>query len=220
MFSSRIGAAPSLSLGHAVGPISTRIDPTRGRPADAVAATLPLNRAANFPNTNNGYNTLPMSSNIRRPSEEGTYGGTRLGSNGLADEFGSTPRQAPTAVPANTVVTSQIATPTHTPSATASNPATVRRPDSSGGGTRLAVTNPQPQDASQSPSRQRTANAAGSGTNARNAQRPWPTAEEEKLRLYEQARAQVAKVQGPDATPVCSLLRNLSWRSFSYCTYT
>ena len=37
-----------------------------------------------------------------------------------------------------------------------------------------------------------------------NTQQQWASAEEEKLRLYEEARAQVVKVQGLGSTPVCS----------------
>lgn len=188
MFSSRIGPASSLSLspaGHdgSVAPVPAvvppRVNAVRGRPAEAVAATLPLNRANFSGNAGNAYNTLPISSNIIRPSDEATTpAATRFGANGLVDEFGST-KQAPT---------------------TSSNSMSAR-PTGSGGGNRFTVTNPQPQDIPQLT--QRSANSAESGpSSGPNGQRQWPTSEEEKLRLYEKARAQVAKVQGPNATPV------------------
>lgn len=201
LLSSRIGPAPSLSLlpvaqaGHS--PIS------RGRPADAVAATLPLNRT-NFPGVpGQAYGTVPISPHSSRPSEDGTtYSAARFGNNGLADEFGST--RPPNAV----TVTSLVVPPSvNPPPTTSSNSTTTRRPGSAGGGHRFTVTNLQPQDIPQStstPSRQRSANGNASGPSAGNAQRQWPTAEEEKMKLYEKARAQVAKVQGPASTPVRS----------------
>lgn len=204
---SRIGAAPGLSLFPAaqgspsVPPAtSTRIDPTRGRPADAVAATLPVNRA-NIPNrATNAYNSLPTSSNTRLPVED-RNGATRLGSNGVVDDFGAT-RKPSTAVTAT--VTSPPIAPPAALSTNSSNSTTARRPNSSGGNSRFTVTNQQPQDLPKpqsTPARQRSANATGSGTSPGNAQRAWPTAEEEKLRLYEKAKAQAAKVQGLGATP-------------------
>ncbi|KAJ3496472.1 hypothetical protein NLJ89_g10480 [Agrocybe chaxingu] len=187
---SRIGAAPSLSLFppaqsaaatmHAIQ--AGRIDPTRGRPADAVAATLPLNRG-NLDNTYaharnnsaNAFNSLPGApSSAARGVSEDPYGPGYGRAGNLADEFGAT-----------TV-------------AVASSSSTVparNRPGSAGGGNRLTIVNPEPSQ--EIPSRQRT---AGSSTTTGSA-RQWPTAEEEKLKLYEQARAQVAKVQGVAASP-------------------
>lgn len=193
-------------VGHS--PI-TRVDPSRGRPADAVAATLPSNRA-NFPGgSGTAYSSLPISSHTTRPADDTAYGVPPFGSNGLADEFGST-RPPP---PPNAVNVTSLVPPSATSSSslpiTTNNSTAARRPNSSGGGHRFTVTNLQPQDIPQpapTPSRQRSANGTGSGPNPGNAQRQWPTAEEEKMRLYEQARAQVAKVQGPGSTPVCSQL--------------
>jgi len=172
----------------------------RGRPADAVASTLPLNRP-NFPNTPvNAYSSTLPSPNARRPSEDGPSFG-RFGSGGLADEFG-VPRQVPAATVTSPIVTTTTAS--KALSTTSSNSTTARRPDSSGGGNRYKIANPQPHDIPPStPARQRS--ATGSGPTSGGAQRSWPTAEEEKLRLYEKARAQVERVQGPAATPVCSL---------------
>lgn len=211
--SSRIGPAPGLSLlpvGQGHSPISTN----RGRPTDAVAATLPYNRPNLAGAPASTYNSLPGSTHAI-PSE----GATRFG-NSLADEFGST-RSAPTAVNVPNVpnvVVPRVTTPPNAPPTT-SSPAAVRRPDSSGGGgNRFTVTNLQPHDIPQpTPSRQRSANATGSGPSSGSAQQQWPRAEEEKLRLYEQARAQVVKVQGLASTPVCSLLilRSIS-TYFSY----
>ena len=188
--------------GHS--PISSH----RGRPTDAVAATLPHNRP-NFPGVpGNAYNSLPASSHARPPddgSDGSPYGATRFGNNGLADDFGVT-RPAPNAVNVNNVLPPLI-TPSNALHATSSNSAAARRPDSAGGGNRFTVTNLQPHDIPQStptPSRQRSANATGSGPSSGSAQQQWATAEEEKLRLYEQARAQVVKVQGLGSTPVCS----------------
>lgn len=202
--SSRIGPAPSLSLlpvgqgGHS--PISAN----RGRPTDAVAATLPYNRPNFVGAPGNAYSSLPVSSHAISSEDGPSYGATRFG-NSLADEFGSTRPGL------NAVNVTNVVPPLTNPSApltTSSNPAAARRPDSSGGGgNRFTVTNLQPHDIPHStptPSRQRSANATGSGPSSGSAQQQWPRAEEEKLRLYEQARAQVVKVQGLGSTPVCS----------------
>lgn len=202
MLSSRIGPAPGLSL----LPVSQGGHPpiNRGRPADVVAATLPPSRANITGISSQPYNSLPTSSHARHPSEEGTaYGVARFASNGLADEFGAT--RPPIAVPPPTSLV--VPPPAVSSPITSTNSSTARRPNSAGGGHRFTVTNLQPQDLPQSitpsPSRQRSANGTGSGPSSGNAPRQWPTAEEEKMRLYEKARAQVAKVQGPGATPVC-----------------
>jgi len=124
----------------------------------------------------------------------------------LADEFGSS-RPVPNTANATSVVVPPLTAPSAAPTAS-SNPAAIRRPDSSGGGgNRFTVTNLQPHDIPQStpaPSRQRSANATGSGPSSGSAQQQWPRAEEEKLRFYEQARAQVVK---PSETRLCAELR-------------
>ena len=202
--SSRIGLAPSLSLLPAGQNGQLPISTNRGRPTDAVAATLPHNRPNLVGTPGSAYSSLPVSSH-GRPLEDGApYGTTRFGSNGLADEFGST-LPAPNAVN----VTNAVVPPTPSNALlTTGSSAAARRPGSAGGGgNRFTVTNLQPHDIPQStptPSRQRSANATGSGPSSGNAQQQWASAEEEKLRLYEQARAQVVKVQGLGSTPVCS----------------
>lgn len=56
--------------------------------------------------------------------------------------------------------------------------------------------------------RQRSAQGVGAAANQ------WPTAEDEKLNLYEQARANVAKVQGVAASPVCHNFSSFSFPFF------
>ena len=100
-------------------------------------------------------------------------------------------------------VSSLGASPTTTPSVLLSStfPASPsRRPDSSYGSNQFTVTNAQPQEIPRStPFRQRPVNSTVSPSSG-NAQRQWLTAEEEKLKFSEKARAQVPRVQGPAAT--------------------
>jgi hypothetical protein len=205
--SSRIGPTHGLSLLPAA---QSTVPTNRGRPTDAVAATLPYNR----PNFNsppgNAYNSLP--SHAIPSDDEASYGGTRFG-NGLADEFGSAQ-----AIAATKPVIPPSVPPTVPP--TTSSPAAIRRPDSSGGGgNRFTVTNLQPHDIPQSTStasRQLSTNATGSGPSSGIAQQKWPRAEDEKKKLFDDARAKVIKVQGIGSTPVCSFCDPCR-RYFSYC---
>ncbi|TFK21305.1 hypothetical protein FA15DRAFT_672691 [Coprinopsis marcescibilis] len=139
-------------------------------------------------------NTLPVGRSSRDDPPA-----LRVGSTGgdfsrtLADEFGysgvgSSSSAAPPARPAfNTV--GGVGTPTG-----AATPRT-NRPRSAGtGAKRLTVTNapelvPEPSGQSQQSRRQDTSG------------RHWPSAEEEKLQLYEQARRKVEESQGPQAAP-------------------
>ncbi|KAF8163766.1 hypothetical protein B0H34DRAFT_795424 [Crassisporium funariophilum] len=203
----RIGPAPSLSLLPATQAgtptaAATRVDPIRGgRPADQVAATLPLGGYGHVRTSSaNAFNSLPGG-----PSANATYG------NGLADEFGemkSTNASGVNALAATVPVSlASSHSATAAPVAGSSVP-TARRPGSAGGGNRFTITNAQPQEIPQdSGSRARAGQATGSGTaGPGGAQRSWPSAEEEK-KLYEQARQKVAKVQGPAASPPPASLR-------------
>jgi len=207
---SRIGPAPGLSLlppGQSAPVVGgARADPVRGRPSDAVAATLPINRA-NLDSTYghvrnnsavNGFSTLPAGASS-----------AAVASNGLADEFGAIrPTLSSSSSNAATVAGPAVVAATSTPTPTAASTTTGRRPNSSGGGNRFTITNAQPQEIPGAPARQRSAQATGSGPAAAIAARQWPTAEEEKLKLYEKARAQVAKVQGPAASPPPATMRS------------
>lgn len=195
ILSSRIGPTHGLSL----LPAGQSIPPNRGRPTDAVAVTLPYNRP-NYPAASgSAYNSLPT--HAIPPDDGASYGASRFG-NGLADEFGSVQPIASNAPKA--VVPPSI--PPSIPPTTSSPPA-LRRPDSSGGGgNRFTVTNLQPHDNPQPtpiPSRQLSTNATGSGPSSGVAQQKWPRAEDEKKKLFDDARAKVMQVQGPGSTPVC-----------------
>jgi len=159
----------------------TRVDPVRpaGAATTAASSTLPLSRSnvesAYTRSTSAGpFNTLPA-------------GGALTGSSHI-DEFGSTTSRPTTA---NAPATASLSSAAPTAStASASN--------------RFQPQNIQPQE--QEISRQRSAQATGSGSGSGSsgapAQQQWPTAEDEKLRLFEQARVKVAQVQGVAAAPV------------------
>lgn len=92
-----------------------------------------------------------------------------------------------------------------------SGPGTGRRPQSARSGqnaNRLTITNAMPSeipDGDDNAHHQRNNSAGGSDPTTKKPNRAWPTAEEEKQRLYEQARAQVERTQGGVArvnTPV------------------
>lgn len=99
-----------------------------------------------------------------------------------------------------------------------SGPGTGRRPQSARSGqnaNRLTITNAMPSeipDGDDNSHHQRNNSAGGSDPTKKKPNRAWPTAEEEKQRLYEQARAQVERTQGGVArvnTPVRLVSRSV-----------
>ncbi|RDB22925.1 hypothetical protein Hypma_009797 [Hypsizygus marmoreus] len=199
----RIGPAPNLSLMPTpiAHQIISRTEPPPARAA--AAATLPISR------DNYGvrqspiktYSTLPSSSQgggggtFSKPDEFGYgvgYGGARpahghsssAGSNTqYSDEARSTANVAP-------VLGTGVG----------------MRPSSAHAATnRFTITNAQPSEIPQQQqapeARQRTGSAGretggGGGGGTMTGRGPWPTAEDEKQRLYEAARAKVERVQG------------------------
>jgi hypothetical protein len=174
---SRIGPTPGLSLlpQNSTNLGGNRVDPIRGRPADAVAATLPVNRAQ----LDSGYaapQSAPSSFNTAAPSP----------TSNAADEFGHVKR---TASQASGNTSQNIATgsvPTTTPAPT------TRRTTSTGGTTSFKVANPQ--DGSNGPRRNPSTNGAAATNNANSPS--WLNAEDEKVQLYEKARARAERIQG------------------------
>jgi len=165
-----------------------RVDPIRGRPADEVAATLPINR--NQPES--GYSSLQVPSPAFSSAPQPTT--TRL----PADEFGIVQRTASQA----SGNTSQNNTAASTPALPTSN---ARRTTSSGGTTPFKVANPP--DVSNDINRNPSTNASAS-TNSTNSPN-WLRSEEEKVLLYEKARARAEKIQGVIVSNVC--LFSLLW---------
>ncbi|GLB34522.1 hypothetical protein LshimejAT787_0200870 [Lyophyllum shimeji] len=221
----RIGPAPTLSL----LPISPaqhsiqRADPAPRRSPPA-AATLPLSKDTYGHGTPaNAYSTLPTSTYsspaIKAKADElggHVYSSTRpahtysssIGSNHQVDDFATRP-SAPVA-------------------ATVAAAAVGRRPGSAGGpaANRLTITNAQPSEIPQQETdiRQRTGSAPNNHPSLNN-RGPWPSAQDEKQRLYEEAKAKVERVQGsvarvntpppqdsaPPALPAASQPRNGPW---------
>lgn len=190
-----------------VAPAANRVDPARTVQPAVSTATLPTTRPTIDTSYSHGrnnsataFNTMPANLSSAPNDSSSRSGGI------LVDEFGST-RPAITTTPsltATTATTGSAAVST-TPSLTATTSSTANgrnRPGSSGGGNRFTVKNATPQE--EAIARQRTPQPTGSSSTgaAPAAQKPWLSAEDEK-KLYEQARAQVAKVQGPAASPVC-----------------
>lgn len=186
---------------------ATRVDPARPvQPATVTTATLPTTRptidtsyghARN--NSATAFNTMPANVSSAQNDSTSRSGGL------LVDEFG-TNRPAITTTPSLTATTtttgSNALSTTPSLTATTSTTTTARtRPGSSGGGNRFQVKNATPQE--EAAARQRTPQPTGSSSSgaAPAAAKQWLSAEEEK-RLYEQARAKVAQVQGPAASPV------------------
>ncbi|KAL4266005.1 Arrestin C-terminal-like domain-containing protein [Pleurotus pulmonarius] len=97
-----------------------------------------------------------------------------------------------------------------------SGPGTGRRPQSARSGqnvNRLTITNAMPSeipDGDDNTYHQRNNSAGGSDPTKKKPNRAWPTAEEEKQRLYEQARAQVERTQGGVARVNTPPLRTVS----------
>ncbi|KAF9556171.1 hypothetical protein CPC08DRAFT_765432 [Agrocybe pediades] len=191
----RIGPAPALSLLPPPGTSAiTRVDPIRPTGA-AASATLPIGRtsaeAYNHGRNNSGgaggggaFNTIP--------------GSAALNGSFPADEFGASSR--PTT--GNVAAAASSSIPTISTGTTAAN--------------RFQPKNVQSQEDLYESSRQRGAQGAGSGSGSGSASaaatsasaQQWETAEEEKLRLFEEARKKVLKVQGPAAAPPPATLRS------------
>ncbi|KAF8912235.1 hypothetical protein CPB84DRAFT_1841909 [Gymnopilus junonius] len=198
----RIGPTPGLSLvASTMSPIIPATNPARTIQPAVSTATLPTTRPTvdtNLQHTRNNsataYNTMPANLSSAPRADDPT---SRLGGL-LVDEFG-TNRPAITTAPSltATATTSGSAALSNAPSLTATTSSTAtgrNRPGSSGGGNRFTVKNATPQE--EAIARQRTPQPTGSSSSgaASVAQKQWLSAEDEK-RLYEQARAQVAKVQ-------------------------
>ncbi|KAF9532758.1 hypothetical protein CPB83DRAFT_580351 [Crepidotus variabilis] len=192
---SRIGPTPGLSLlanaAHPT-PINTLQNAPLGRPADAVAATLPINRSgldSGFGNhqasASNAYTTMP--------------GPSGSGSGVVADEFGARPNISTSSSNPATIGGSTTANHVAGTAASGSTTSPARRPNSAGGNNRFTVTNLHPSDGATQPKRNPSANATGAGSGSTQG-RPWISAAEEK-QLYEQARQNVVKLQGPAAAP-------------------
>lgn len=167
--------------------LPSRIEPSRTRPTDLIAATLPTNRSnAEFGHVRNSSlgaynNTLPGGASMKTMNDDLSY---TSGYGRTIDDFGST-KPTLTINPSITSVTPSV------------NTATTR---STGAAARFHVKNIEPSQ--DSISRNRSAQATGSSASGSSAApNQWPTAEEEKKR-YEDARLGVVKVQGPDAAPV------------------
>ncbi|KAG5640819.1 hypothetical protein DXG03_006935 [Asterophora parasitica] len=174
----RIGPAPTLSL-IPVAPAQQTITRHEALPRiSPTASTLPLSKD-NYGHSANAYNSLPAKaggyhgSQMSKVDELGGYGySTRpthhhsnsAASTNLPDDFGSR-----TTIPA---------------SMTAG-----RRPGSaiSSNQNRLTVINALPSEIPQ---------AEATNSASLSARGPWPSAEDEKQRLYEAARAKVERVQG------------------------
>lgn len=193
---SRIGPAPSLSLLPVNQTLPSRVEPSRGRPSDIIAATLPINRAnSDFNNAQNRlgmYNTVAGGASSAAPRISGDdhgYGSPMSLGRGL-DDFGSSkPIISVNSTSTGASLTS--ATNTNTLPSAMRNTSAPRN---------LHVKNGEvtPESVSRNRSGQATgSNFAGSSTSQSN----WPTAEEEKRR-YEQARDGVIKVHGPESAPV------------------
>ncbi|KAF8055857.1 hypothetical protein FPV67DRAFT_1567047 [Lyophyllum atratum] len=184
----RIGPAPTLSL-LPIGPAQhtiTRSEPPPSR--SPAAATLPLSRdnygaAHNTPA--NAYNTL---------SAAAAYNSSPASK---VDELGYGYSTRPTHHHSLSASSNNLDDFDPRPPASTPNTGTARRPGSANGPStnRLTVMNAQPSEIPQQESdpRQRTGSSPGAAANPRG---PWPTAEDEKQRLYEAARAKVERVQG------------------------
>ncbi|KAF9473857.1 hypothetical protein BDN70DRAFT_885453 [Pholiota conissans] len=190
----RIGPAPGLSLIPQTQPqtLPNRLETSR-RPSDIVASTLPTNRAnidyGHVRGSSAGdFNSLPgASSTTAAPklSNDGLGYGAGFGLGRGVDDFGTTK-------PALSI------NPSLTSTTTGANTTTVSG-RGAGATPRLQLKNVDPQE---SISRNRSAQATGSSAagGSTSLQNQWPSAEEEKRR-YENARNNVAKVQGPAAAP-------------------
>ena len=183
---SRIGPTPGLSLlpQNSSNMNSNHADPIRSRPAEAVAATLPINRGQ----LESGYSQPQVSQNAFNTAPQPTST-PKL----PADELGNVQRSASQA----SGNTSQTNAATSTP-ATLPSTAT-RRTTSSGGTTPFKVANPQ--EASNDLKRNPSTNAPGSANTVNSPN--WLRSEEEKVLLYEKARARAERIQGVIVANVC-----------------
>jgi hypothetical protein len=205
--SSRIGHAPSLSListgfGQPIAPVLPIHVERTAQPA--ASATLPNNVYGHARNgSTSAFNTLPALSGVHSSTDELGFG-SGLGlnrsttANGLHDDASSvkpslsaqTSYNANASYSANIGGSSSNASPPRTTAVSAST----------------ARYTPKPQETAQVGGSSRSGPSAGTGPSGSSAVAPagkkWMTAEEEKLMLYEQARSNVAKTQGPAAAPV------------------
>ncbi|KAF5378344.1 hypothetical protein D9615_008708 [Tricholomella constricta] len=188
----RIGPAPTLSL----IPISpahqtiTRAEPPPQRPP--AASTLPLSKDSYSFGRNspaNAYSTLPThasgyhGSPAAKVDELGGYGystrpthnhSSSAASNTLSDEFGFRP-------PGSTATTG-----------VGRRPGSANAPNAN----RLTITNALPSDIPQPETDTRERTSSSPHDPSTNSRGPWPSAEDEKQRLYEAARAKVERIQG------------------------
>lgn len=209
--SSRIGHAPSLSLvpaglGQHIAPVIPIHVERTAPPAAAPATTLPTNRDNVYGHTRNGstsaYNTLPALSGVHSSTDELGFG-TGLGlnrsttANGVHDDSSSLKPSltAQNSYTANTSYSANVG-------GSSSNTSPPRAAAASASAARYT---PKPQETAQAGGSSRSGPAAGASASGSASAAPggkWLTAEEEKLMLYEQARSNVAKTQGPAAAPV------------------
>ena len=159
---------------------ANRPDPVRGRPSEAVAATLPINRAQ----PDNAYGNQRNNP----PSAFGTAPAALPAVRVPADEFGNIQRNLSQV--ANTAVLGAAQN-------TAPTLITPGRRSNSGGANPTPTTVPTPQQDALNEAR-RTPSAATAV--------PDLSAEEEKVQLFVKARERAAKVQGVAATPVNLLM--------------
>ncbi|KAJ6623396.1 hypothetical protein B0H10DRAFT_787600 [Mycena sp. CBHHK59/15] len=180
----RIGPAPSLAL---LPPNPTRrVEDTQvqsqtysGRESQPVVSRSTSANAYTMPASQpNGYSGT--SSNLPRVDEFGY-------AVGATTSYGAKPTHQPSNSRSSTddggVATSRGA------------PATGRRPGSAGERNRFTITNAEMIPEDDSPRRRPSGSGAGGG-GATTRSRAWPTSEEEKQRLYEEARAKVERTQG------------------------
>ena len=188
---SRIGPTPGLSLlpqnsHNSTNLASNRVDPVRGRPADAVAATLPSRSQQD-----GGYITPQAAPSALNTAPQPST--TRT----TPDEFGNVQRTASQ----GSGNTSQHQVTGSAPAATATS--TTRRTTSTGGTTPFTVANPR--DSSNDPRRNPSTNGPSTTTPTNNNSNApgWSRAEDEKVQLYEKARARAERIQGVIVTNVC-----------------
>lgn len=197
----RIGPTPGLSPG-AVQPIAqsvTRAD-TRTSP---MASTLPPSK--------DNHNLGPLTNNFTSlPAKTGTSTGFHRPTN--VDEFGvhgSNTRAAhsreDSAASSEEHSGGRAAVPISTSNTTASPGRRAGSAYATGHGRRLTVTNPPPETTTQPATDQSPPVPITNTTNTSTVNRPWISAEEEKKRLYDIAKANVERVRNNEArvnTPV------------------
>ncbi|KAG5635000.1 hypothetical protein H0H81_012763 [Sphagnurus paluster] len=185
---SRIGPTPTLSL-LPISPTQHTITRSENPPQrPPIASTLPIARDGHGMgrDSNAGaYNTLPAHANGHKLAKVDEMGG-----------YAYSARQVPqTSISAG----SNHLPEDHRPRTSPTSPTSFgRRPNSAGGpsANRLTIINAQPDEIPE-PEPDTRQRAGGSSS-----QGPWLSAEDEKKRLYEAARAKVERVQGSVARVV------------------